>query len=435
MIKKNIYVDCGYLTTEIEFLGIKFQKKVKPGKTRYCISGIRIISKRNNYKLKDLLSHGYDFPFACNNDNIVDIITKNKDNKHMLLVNSDSIGDYILWRNFIDEIKYSKKYKDYKISIIACSTYKLFLEYLDRDKFVDVFYIPGRFEELSNDELITLRNNLHKQGLSYYYDTIVYGAVNASRNDKFRAEQLITSNIAYKYSVLHCNSSFKKNAMDLLKFTFVYKNYFDTYMFDFDRSKEFFSKIIEDNISIKYPKIDMKKHMDTDTQDVVINPSGFDAHKRWHMQNWSNLITWLCSKGYEVSVVCLEKDREFCETMNALSGHQAKIFVNLPIDVLLNKLNDAKLYIGADSGIFHVSAALDIKCIALSSGITYFRFLNYPKERKNVRVIFPEGVENWILENKKSLPDEDLSNFSINSISLQDVTRVCEELLSCTDNT
>ena len=93
------------------------------------------------------------------------------------------------------------------------------------------------------------------------------------------------------------------------------------------------------------------------------------------------------------------------------------------------KLNGAKLYIGADSGIFHAAAALDMKCIALSAGSSYFRFMNYPKERTNVRVLFPEGVENWIHKRKKFDLEPDLSNFSINSIRVSDVKFHCTHLL------
>lgn len=431
--KIELYFDDGFLTSEFLFFGLKLRKKVKPGRTRFYINGLKLISCKNNYTTKDLIPYGYDFIFAHYATDIkyyVDNTKKQK--KEMLLVCTDSIGDYLLWRNFIDDIRNSDKYAQFSISMIACETYRHFLEYLDADKLHKVFYVPGRFENLSTRKLIDIRRRLKDEGLKDYYDTIVFCSVNAARDDKFKAEQLITGNVVSRFSILHNHSLFKRNPLDLLKFTYVYRNYEDTFLHDFSKAKNFFSAFLGKESSIEYPRIELKttEKNEHSGKYVVINPCGYDEYRCWNRVNWAELITWLHAQGLEVFLVCLEKERRFCEVIQTLCDGIAKIAAGLAVPDLLTLMSKAQLYIGADSGIFHAAAALDMKCMALSSGSSYFRFMNYPKERKNVRVLFPEGVEKWIQKHRENDAEPDLKNFSINSIRMEEVQAACRDLLA-----
>ena len=42
-----------------------------------------------------------------------------KNAKHILLIRLDAIGDYILFRNFIEVLKRNPKYSDYKITLLG----------------------------------------------------------------------------------------------------------------------------------------------------------------------------------------------------------------------------------------------------------------------------------------------------------------------------
>ena len=58
--------------------------------------------------------------------------------KSILLIRLDSIGDYVLFRNYIEELKKNEKYKDYSITLLGNNVWKSLSIELDR-KYVDSF--------------------------------------------------------------------------------------------------------------------------------------------------------------------------------------------------------------------------------------------------------------------------------------------------------
>ena len=57
----------------------------------------------------------------------------------LAILKLDKISDYVIFRNYIEVVKKSKKYKDYKILLIGNIEYKNFARFLDGeivDKFI-----------------------------------------------------------------------------------------------------------------------------------------------------------------------------------------------------------------------------------------------------------------------------------------------------------
>ena len=86
--------------------------------------------------------------------------SKDIKSKSILLIRLDGIGDYILFRNFIEILKKNNKYKGYSITLLGNSVWKslskeLDGEYVDnfiwleRDRFYnDLFYRHKKLQEL-----------------------------------------------------------------------------------------------------------------------------------------------------------------------------------------------------------------------------------------------------------------------------------------------
>ena len=49
--------------------------------------------------------------------------------RNVLIIFLDAIGDYILFRNFLSEIRESSKFKDYTITLLGCEKFKDFALY------------------------------------------------------------------------------------------------------------------------------------------------------------------------------------------------------------------------------------------------------------------------------------------------------------------
>ena len=58
--------------------------------------------------------------------------------KSILLVRIDAIGDYIIFRNFIEILKKDIKYKSYKITLLGNNTWKNIAEEFDHE-YIDEF--------------------------------------------------------------------------------------------------------------------------------------------------------------------------------------------------------------------------------------------------------------------------------------------------------
>ena len=402
----------------------RFMTHITTGKTNvfYKTKYAKIRQKQNN-------KEEYLAPNSC---------------KRILVVNTDSIGDYILSRNFLTQLKKSEKYRGYEIHFMGCETHKKFAEYLDSDTIDKFLWVPNRPQERSEDELIQIKDALHHSGLRYCYDTIIFPSLNSV--DKMRAHNLLTKNIKYRKKIILSNAARPNGKMQhLLNFTSVYVNNNASNMFDFDINKWFYENLLDKKIDLKYPVIENEKIIQNwekfnwdwlknqKSEYIVINPCAYDNYRKWHRNNWIEIIQYIKTKlGLDVVIACAKHEEEYCQEIANFCDTNITVMAGLSIDKLLMLLKMSKLYIGQDSGIFHVAAALDIRALCLSAGNAYFRFMNYPKYRKNIKVLFPKGVEEWINKNNDKKPEQvrRVDSFYINEIKTKYVKQEIEQLLN-----
>lgn len=427
---------------KVKFLGISvFSKKIKECKEVWRLLNIPVIKiislgmKKKYYFLGIKIYKKIETISWTEKEYIYSETT---DNKELLIVNSDSIGDYILFRNFLKEVKKSKKYQGYKLVLLGCEKYRKFAEYLDSD-IVDTFlWMPAMPQKKSFNELSAIKNDLYSnQGLKNYYDTIIFSSFNSCF--KRWAHEFLISETAYREKIIFCDKmDSSRDSSDMLSYTHIYMNYNAKYMFDFDLNKAFFEDLLDQKINLQYPKIeDNKINFTCDwlkeqkKEYIVINPCAFHKFRMWHEFNWIQVIKHLKKLNYDIFIVCGNNEKDYCSKMINESGeNDIKLLSGLPVEQLLAVLKLAKMYIGQDSGVFHIAAALNIRSICLSAGNAYFRFVNYPKTRRNVKVIFPVGTEEWILENKDIYHTlVDTNCFLINQLRPDKVIEAAEELL------
>ena len=428
-------------TEKIRFLGIPVGRRVylpesiktyllgvRMGKRKYDIYPSPKVAEKIVEKVKVIEHNNY-------------VIVKEGLAKELLIVNSDSIGDYVIFRNFLREIKNSEKYKDYKIVLLGSEKYKDFAEYLDSDVVDKFLWIPQRPESWSPEEMNRVKNDLfNRQGLKRYYDTIVFASFNSA--PKRGSHNNILSQVMHREYIIHNDHpNPSRNCVDFLMYTHVYTNYKADTMFEFDINKGFFEDLLDKKISISYPIIENEKVelicdviKKRNREYVVINPCAYDNYRMWHRNNWMEIIRYLRQeKGYDVLIVCSASEKAYCQQLvEDVDLDRVEVLAGLPVKHLLAVLKLAKMYIGQDSGVFHVAAALNIRALCLSAGNAYFRFMNYPKERKNIRVLFPIGTEEWINDNIKTAPSLviPVNSYHINAIRVDKVKEAVEDLLN-----
>ncbi len=99
----------------------------------------------------------------------------------------------------------------------------------------------------------------------------------------------------------------------------------------------------------------------TDTRSpIAIHPGSGSSTKNWAIGNWHTVLTAL--RGRELLLVGGEADEQ---QLAALRTHNAPRAVNLPLPHLAAVLERCDLFVGHDSGISHIAAAVGTPCVLL----------------------------------------------------------------------
>ena len=144
-------------------------------------------------------------------------------------------------------------------------------------------------------------------------------------------------------------------------------------------------------LSINENKVnEIKKIFSKEFKHICLGISASGPTKRWDIKNFIklciNINTKIPSKFY---LAAGENDEDLIDqfyyselSKNCISFKNLKISETLPI------IKNCNLYIGNDTGWLHISAALDLKCLALFMDSPVHA---YGKYSKNINVIIPEG--------------------------------------------
>lgn len=336
--------------------------------------------------------------------------------KKILIVKLDSIGDYILFRNFISEISNSNKYKGYSISICGNILWKELSEYLDKDLVHDFIWLDvNKLDDI--DYEIETCQKLHDLGLdtaispnfSICNKTCRLIIQSGAKNKVIQAGDTVnlTEKINYK---LFTKIITTNNSLD----------------FEFERNRRFFENLLEIPVSSnKFPSIELKNDK---INQVVICPGAKFEFRRWAPENFAKLIKLIYSKYPSYQFIICGNKAEKVLAEKIIHELDAEInIINLCGEInlleLLNLISKSQLVLCNDSGPYHIAAAINVPTICISNGNHYQRFCPYPKEyNKKTLEIFPNSFYNkQINDNELRLLQMEGSKININNISLENV--------------
>ena len=102
------------------------------------------------------------------------------------------------------------------------------------------------------------------------------------------------------------------------------------------------------------------------TKPVVIHPGSGGAHKCWRLDNFLSVARILAKEGVEVVFLFGPAEAErFSEPAIAEIRTAGKLLTNLSLTEVLGVLGCSRGYIGNDSGITHLAAALGIRTVVV----------------------------------------------------------------------
>jgi len=317
--------------------------------------------------------------------------------KVLILINKVGLGDCIIHINYIHQI--SKKYGP--VSILAKENTRA------KDLFLDDPHI---------DEVIKL-DRLNDNSGSHDGVNGFYKLVKDIKRKKFDKVFIFNSSVRYflicKFAGIKKIAQyplFKKKGQHVVNTAKIF-------------TENELNKIVstQPKLLISEEKIlKAKKDISQSHKNIVLGVSASGPTKRWGIKNFIKLIEKINEKCPSKFYLVAGKSDQLLidEILNSNVGSNCVSLNNLQINEMLPIIANCNLYCGNDTGFMHISAALNLKSVALFIDSPV---LAYGKYSENINAIIPEG------ETEESTTHDTLGK---DKISFDKVYNKCIELLS-----
>jgi len=312
--------------------------------------------------------------------NILDSLKQNT--KNILLIRLDSIGDYILFRNFIEILKKEPKYSEYKITLIGNIIWKELAETLDKEYISEFIWIDTKKFHRN----IIYRYKTLRKVYSKYYDIVIHPTYSRTYDTDNIVKMVNAKEKIGSTGDLSNISKWQKKITDkyYTKLIPAQKNI----MFEFYRNKELFENLMGKKLDIAKPYIKLPTNYTFDLElpqsSYAILFIGASANfRKWNIGNFGEVAKWIkYNLGYEI-VLCGGK--EDMESTKIFEQVYNDTFLNLVgktslIDLLFI-IKNSKMIISNETSFPHMAVALNAKNIfVISNGNHFGRFIPYPRE-------------------------------------------------------
>lgn len=333
----------------------------------------------------------------------------------LLLLRLDSIGDYVLFRNFIQILKTSEKYKNYTITLCGNLWWKDLAEGMD-DAYIDNF-IWVDYLQMTD---FKYRYKIYKKIHSKRYETLIHPTFSRDAiSDGVVIYSGVREKIGYDGDLINLSKLQKDN--NNLSYTRLLPS-LSMFRFEFYRNLDFFEQLLSEKITIFRPEISYPTTLENK---IIICPGAKDDFRRWSPKKLASLCALL--KGEfptDEFVICgSDHDSFFAkEIMDNSDIYFSDSTGKLNLMQLIQAMAQAKLIITNDSGPFHIAVALGKKVICLSNGNNYGRFSPYPKQMdtKSI-VIYPSQVLAFSKKERLEKFFKEVKNIDINEINVEQV--------------
>ncbi len=324
-------------------------------------------------------------------------ISKEVNNKQLLIVRVDDIGDYLLFRNALQVIRNSDKFKDYKITLLGNEAWKDISNHYDQS-FIDDFIWLNK-HSFFNDKIYqqTFLTELKNKPFEL--------AFFPSRTRYFLLEDIIAMAVNSEYKMA-CHRQYSQYESDIEKEA-VASLYQQEILLANDNIHEFdfnmkITEYITNEISIfSSPFLDknfLQKNKLGINNYVVIFPGASAGSKRWSPGKFAKIVLKIITdKKLKVVIAGSKNDQKFSKKIIQTLANKNNIIDYCGQTNLLELIaiiNDAKLLISNDTSATHIGACLVKNTIVLANGNHYGRFLPYGLQEGNISTIYPQIFNN-----------------------------------------
>lgn len=361
----------------------------------------------------------------------------------VLLIRLDAIGDYFLFRNFLESLRNSPDYANQQLTLIGNEAWRELAEVLDQawvDRFIwvnrrrfgrDLLYRRRKLQEVCvQNYACVIQPTLSRE---FFYGDALVRFVSGRQKIGSQGD---FSNIA----------PWQKKISDKY-----YTKLFPAengIMFEFERNREFFSALLDADLREIKPVIkrgfgcSIKIKLPEKYAVLFIGASM--PFRKWPGEFFARVARHLQERGYDIVLCGGAGDRA---TAEAFSREFGAVFIDLvgktTLIELLQVIAQGELMLANETSAPHMAVALGVKNIfIIYNGNHYGRFVPYPESMcLNYHVIYHPEIENNLdyyafLSNSYGYG----SNLDIREISVEKVIACLDEVLGkknqiCLSNT
>jgi ADP-heptose:LPS heptosyltransferase len=314
--------------------------------------------------------------------------------REILAIKIDSIGDYVLMRNFWHEMKRSAKYKDIRLTVMVSDTIRG-LAPLDAGDVDEFLFVPHNFWYNQRHNYGKIIDDLFRQGMHKAYDEIIMPSYNRSIFMDFY--DTLMPRIFAKSIVMQRGDANQDLRPRCATRIISDPSTIHSIKFEFDMNRHFFENLTGQEIFMDRPHIDARllpaPKLKLPDRYAVINPGAQEYFRVWDIRNLARLAYMLCDEyGLPVVLLSSPEHKESCECIAGLTKADTLTIADMSLTGAMSVMKGAEIYIGNDTGTTHIAMALDVKTIYLQCNMfSVMRFGSYP-ENPHYQVVVPRGI-------------------------------------------
>lgn len=292
--------------------------------------------------------------------------------KRILIVKTDAIGDYILFRNFIEIIKLSPKYGNYEIDLLGNEIWSDLVVAHDGQYITKFFFTKANSLYYSPKSVFKLGLQLFVRNYEAVLNPastrtfITDGLAALSGSSNLIGFESNTEGIEPKYKAK--TDRFYKTLLPLPS----------SIHFEFARNEYFFEQVLNQPISIQKQFIGANR---STKSGIIIFPGAGLKSRGWEAEKFAQLIKKLEQSTNEI-IYLAGGNAEIPLCNHILEKSQSAAVVNISgktnLNELIEMIANSVMIISNDSSAVHIAAAVDTPFVCIVGGGHFNRFVPYP---------------------------------------------------------
>jgi ADP-heptose:LPS heptosyltransferase len=338
--------------------------------------------------------------------------------RRLLIIKTDAIGDYILFRNFIEIVKLSDEYKDYEIDLLGNSLWRDMALTYDAPFVTELMF--ARPYDLYEAPLKTLKLGwqLYKRN---YAVVLQPSSTRLLITDGLAALTAAKQIIGYEGDTEGIQQRYKTKSDKFYTQKLILPA--DIY-FEFARSKFFFETVLKQKLAIDGPYI---KTPASAKQGIIIFPGAGIIKRGWEPEKFLELIKLIKQQTDQpvyISGGPAEASVADYLTSSLPQGQVINLTGKTSLPQLVELIGSAALVISNETSAIHIAAATQTPAVCILGGGHFGRFAPYPAQMAQTTICAYEKMEcyncNWncIYETMPNAPYPCISIVSLDKVWL-----------------